>query len=80
MNKTIIAIMLTVSLSTACDECGGVVLTPPTDNELKKMQPLCYSLSGAFIGNGDYSCVIPSFYTEKNIMLIDDIRGALNAR
>jgi len=31
------------------------------DIKLIKEQPLCYSLTGAFIGKEDYSCMLPSY-------------------
>ena len=31
------------------------------DVALIKKQPLCYSLTGAFIGKEDYSCTLPSY-------------------
>ena len=35
------------------------------DNVLEIEQPLCYSLSGAFIGKYDYSCTLPSYIESR---------------
>ena len=35
------------------------------DNALEIEQPLCYSLTGAFIGKYDYSCSLPTYIESR---------------